>query len=205
MKYSIINRYVKQFYSIVYKISILLLPLILIACNDNNHSSDFKLSNVSDLSILRTGNMGRVSFTLSSNKTIVSAELTYSLVSIEDTAQTYSVGVGTVGFDDLETSIEKIFLIPESLVEGKYRLNVSIEVVVGEQGVVTESETITIAEVDIITPMDPELVVKLAELNNHSFFLKDLPDDKNQVITKRGDILLDLVLQSKYKALTGNV
>jgi len=192
-----------------YKRIILLLSLILMACNDSNHPSNFEISNIAEISTLRTENPSLISFTLSSNKTITSVELTYSLVSIKDNpakvGQTYSLGVGVANFQDLEASIQKILIIPASLTDGKYQLNVTIEEVDGEQGVVTQSETKTLEIVDIVTPTQPELVVKLAKLNNHSFSLQVIPDDGNQILTKRGDILLDLILQPKYRKLTGNM
>ena len=187
--------------------TLLLLSLLslLSACGGTHNNSSFRLSNVSGLNSQRAGNVDSVSFTLSSETTIENAELTYSLVAIEDPTQTYTLGGGTTSLNRQGVSIDKVFLIPIFLGDGKYHLNVTIDVADGEQGVLTESQTLRIQDLDIFTPEEPELAIKSVKLNNNSFSLKTLPDDDTQIITERGDILLDLILQSKYKATTGEV
>lgn len=197
-----------------YKIFGLCLVILLSGCgsgsrhgngNETGESSDYVVSGVSVAPSLLTGNPASVTFTLSSKKVVENADLSFALVSTEDSTKRYFVDTEVASLNRSGTTVSTTFIVPENLQDGSYKLTVSIEKADGAQGVLIENKTITIAELNISTPTLPELVVSSTKLGNNSFSLGQEPDDENKILSGMGEIQLDLVLNSRYKSLNSNV
>ena len=178
----------------------LLLVISLSGCLGNS-TTDFSVSSVNSETSIRTANPTTVSFALSSSRSIENAELSFSLVSTVDSAKTYPVTFQVANLSQSNTNIESTFIVPKTLEDGEYKLMVSINAAQSAQGVITQSETLMVALLNIFTPDSPEIVVRSAKLNNNSFSLGVKPDDMNLILTDLGEMRLELVLESKYKSL----
>ncbi|MDQ9090758.1 hypothetical protein RC083_04020 [Pseudoalteromonas haloplanktis] len=190
---------------VAHKPVVLLFSIMLLACNNNTDSEGFSISNVVGPTSQRTANASTISFTLTANKVIENAELTFSLVAVEDSSRSYTVASDSLSLSPSGVAVKKTFFVPEVLENGQYNLNLTIDEVQQAQGVITTSQTLSIYEMTIITPEKPELNIKSAQLSNNSFTLNTPDNEQSEFLTKKGDFLLDLVLQSKYKAITGDV
>ncbi|NQY87455.1 MAG: hypothetical protein HRT51_06815 [Colwellia sp.] len=182
------------------KLLILCLIYTLMACGGDK-SSQFSLSNVQGESQLKTGNPTNVSFTLLSNKKIDDVALIYSLTSIEDKTKNYIISSDTADLNSSGTTINTSFNVPSNLINGDYELKVSIHKSQSQQGLLTANSTLSIMQVKVLTPTEPDLVIEQLQLTNNSFVLPQRPNDDINLLVGRGDLQLKTILKAKYASL----